>query len=54
MRTPFNRYVFNVRASYFDETELIVKQLAAEGLTRIAVFHQNDSYGQAGLAGVPQ
>lgn len=52
LRAPFNRYVFNVRASYFDETELIVKQLAAEGLTRIAVFYQNDSYGQAGLAGV--
>ena len=52
LRSPFNRYVFNVRASYFDETELIVKQLVAEGLTRIAVFHQNDSYGQAGLAGV--
>ena len=31
LRTPFNRYVFNVRASYFDETELIVKQLVAEG-----------------------
>ena len=44
--------MFNVRASYFDETELIVKQLVAEGLTRIAVFHQNDAYGQAGLAGV--
>ena len=52
LRTPFNRYIFNVRASYFDETELIVKQLTAEGLTRIAVFHQNDAYGQAGLAGV--
>jgi len=52
LRTPFNRYVFNVRASYFDETELIVKQLVAEGLTKIAVFHQNDAYGQAGLAGV--
>jgi branched-chain amino acid transport system substrate-binding protein len=52
LRAPFNRYVFNVRASYFDETELIVKQLIAEGVTRIAVFHQNDAYGQAGLAGV--
>ena len=52
LRNPFNRYIFNVRASYFDETELIVKQLTAEGLTRIAVFHQNDAYGQAGLAGV--
>ncbi len=52
LREPFNRYVFNVRASYFDETELLVKQLVAEGVRRIAVFHQNDSYGQAGLAGV--
>ena len=52
LREPFNRYVFNVRASYFDETELIVKQLIAEGITKVAVFHQNDSYGQAGLAGV--
>ncbi len=52
LREPFNRYVFNVRASYFNETELIVKQLTAEGVTKIAVFYQNDSYGQAGLAGV--
>ncbi len=52
LREPFNRYVFNVRASYFDETELIIKQLTAEGLTKFAVFYQNDSYGQAGLAGV--
>jgi ABC-type branched-subunit amino acid transport system substrate-binding protein len=30
LRAPFNRYIFNVRASYYDETELIVKQLTAE------------------------
>ena len=35
LRTPFNRYVFNVRASYFDETELIVKTTGCRGLTRI-------------------
>ena len=52
LRTPMNRYVFNVRASYFDETEAIVRQMTQSGVTRIAVFHQNDSYGQAGLAGV--
>ena len=52
LRSPMNRYVFNVRASYFDETETIVRQMAQGGATRIAVFHQNDSYGQAGLAGV--
>jgi ABC-type branched-subunit amino acid transport system substrate-binding protein len=52
LRDPFNRLVFHVRASYYDETELIVKQLTQLGLNRIAVFHQNDAYGQAGLKGV--
>jgi ABC-type branched-subunit amino acid transport system substrate-binding protein len=52
LRDPFSRYVFHVRASYYDETALIVKQLTSLGLTRIAVFRQNDSYGQAGLDGV--
>jgi ABC-type branched-subunit amino acid transport system substrate-binding protein len=52
LRDPVNRYVFNVRASYFDETEHLVDQLANLSITRIAVFYQNDAYGQAGLAGV--
>jgi len=52
LREPFSRNVFHVRASYFDETALIVKQLTSLGLTRIAVCRQNDSYGQAGLDGV--
>ncbi|MEO7252907.1 MAG: ABC transporter substrate-binding protein [Casimicrobium sp.] len=52
LRTPMNRYVFNVRASYFDETETIVRQMTQGGVTKIAVFYQNDSYGQAGLNGV--
>jgi len=52
LRNPFNRYVFNVRASYFDETEAIVQHLTAMSVDKIAVFYQNDAYGQAGLAGV--
>ncbi|MCK6404821.1 MAG: ABC transporter substrate-binding protein [Rhodocyclaceae bacterium] len=52
LREPFNRYVFNVRASYFDETEKIVEQLTTTGVKQIAVFYQNDAYGKAGLAGV--
>ncbi len=52
LRSPVNRYVFNVRASYFDETEAIVQQLTALSIDRIAVFYQDDAYGQAGLAGV--
>ena len=52
LREPFSRWIFHVRASYYDETELIVRQLTHLGLKRIAVFRQNDSYGQAGLDGV--
>lgn len=52
LRDPFNRYIFNVRASYYDETEKIVEQLVSTGSRNIAVFYQNDAYGQAGLAGV--
>jgi ABC-type branched-subunit amino acid transport system substrate-binding protein len=51
LRQPFNRYVFNVRASYYDETEAIVEHLTRIGARKIAVFHQADSFGQAGLDG---
>ena len=52
LRVPFNRYAFHVRASYFDETAEIVKQLTSVGIKRIGVFYQNDAYGKAGLEGV--
>jgi len=52
LREPLNRYIFHVRASYFDETEAIVDHLTRGGVTKIAVFYQNDAYGQAGLTGV--
>lgn len=52
LRQPFNRYVFHVRASYFDETERIVQHLTTVGVRKIAVFYQNDAYGKAGLEGV--
>jgi branched-chain amino acid transport system substrate-binding protein len=52
LRNPVNPYVFNVRASYFDETEAIVQHLTAMSVNKIAVFYQNDAYGQAGLTGV--
>lgn len=52
LREPFSRNVFHVRASYYDETARIVNQLTSVSMKNIAVFHQNDSYGQAGLAGV--
>ena len=52
LRAPFNRYIFNVRASYYDETDKIVEQLLTVGMKRFGVFYQNDAYGQAGLTGV--
>ena len=52
LRQPFNRLAFHVRASYYDETALIVRQLVNLGVKKIAVFHQNDAYGKAGLDGV--
>jgi ABC-type branched-subunit amino acid transport system substrate-binding protein len=51
LREPFHRNVFHLRASYNDETALIVKQLTNLGLKKIAVFYQNDAYGKAGLDG---
>ena len=57
LREPLNsngngRYMFNVRASYADETEAIVNQLVSLGLKNIAVFYQNDGFGKSGLDGV--
>jgi branched-chain amino acid transport system substrate-binding protein len=52
LREPLNKIAFHLRASYDDETGLIVKQLSNLGLKKIAVFYQNDAYGKAGLSGV--
>ncbi len=52
LRQPLNRYVFHVRASYFEETERMVQHLTGLGLRKIAVFYQDDAYGKAGLEGV--
>jgi len=52
LRDPVQKYVFNVRASYNDETESLLEYLTKKGAKKIAVFYQNDSFGQAGLSGV--
>jgi ABC-type branched-subunit amino acid transport system substrate-binding protein len=52
LRSPFNPYIFHVRAGYLDETEHMVKQVVTLGMKRIAVMYQNDAFGLAGLAGV--
>ncbi len=52
LRTPFQPYVFNVRASYFDEAETIVDEWVGRGKKRVAVFLQDDAFGAAVLSGV--
>jgi branched-chain amino acid transport system substrate-binding protein len=53
LRNPVNHIVFNVRASYFDETEAMVSHLMKDlNIRRIGVFIQDDAYGNAGKAGV--
>lgn len=53
LRNPCNRYVVNLRASYFQETEQLANYLVDQhGKKRIACFFQDDAYGQAGLEGI--
>ncbi len=52
LREPFNPVIFNIRSSYYDETEYLVRGLVKNGMRHIAVFYQNDAYGKTGLAGV--
>jgi len=54
-KDPPDRTVFNYRASYLEETATIVRYLVEVRRIRpdqIAVFAQNDSYGDAGYQGV--
>lgn len=53
-KTPPDRYVFNVRASYGDETAEMVRGLVEDrGIAPkdIAFFTQDDAYGDAGYSG---
>lgn len=53
LRNPVSPIIFNVRASYFDETEGMVEHLTSDlGIKKIGVFIQDDGYGNAGKAGV--
>lgn len=51
IRTPRNPLVFNIRASYHQEIEAIVRYLLRFGRRSIAIVYQNDAYGRDGLAG---
>ncbi|MEO1017889.1 MAG: ABC transporter substrate-binding protein [Pseudomonadota bacterium] len=53
LRDPELETVVNVRASYEQEAEEWIDYLAGDrGFRRIAILYQDDSFGNAGLAGV--
>jgi ABC-type branched-subunit amino acid transport system substrate-binding protein len=49
---PYGDFVFNLRASYRNETDALVRHFAANGRRRIGVFYQADAYGRSGWDGV--
>jgi len=53
LRNPVNKYIFNVRSSYFDEAETQVQYLTEKrGIKKVGVFLQNDAYGLAVKGGI--
>jgi ABC-type branched-subunit amino acid transport system substrate-binding protein len=53
LRQPVRKHVFNLRSSYYQETDALVKYFIKNyNYADFAVFYQDDSYGRAGLDGV--
>ncbi len=51
-KPPYDRFVFNIRSSYREETRALVRYLYAKGYRRIGFLGQADSYGKSGEIGV--
>ncbi|MGE0564083.1 MAG: ABC transporter substrate-binding protein [Pseudolabrys sp.] len=52
LRNPYQPLAVNIRASYFQETEVMVERLVKDrGAKRFAILFQDDAFGAAGLAG---
>ena len=49
---PYDGEVFNLRASYRDETYALVDRFATIGRKKIAILYQADAYGRSGWDGV--
>jgi branched-chain amino acid transport system substrate-binding protein len=49
---PYDGEVFNLRASYRDETYALVDHFTAVGRKKIAILYQADAYGRSGWDGV--
>jgi branched-chain amino acid transport system substrate-binding protein len=51
---PYDKYVFNIRASYREETHRLVDYLYSKGFRRIGFLGQADAYGKSGEVGVKE
>jgi branched-chain amino acid transport system substrate-binding protein len=51
-RPPYDKFVFNIRASYREETRALVRYLYGKGYRRIGFLGQADAYGKSGEIGV--
>jgi branched-chain amino acid transport system substrate-binding protein len=49
---PYGEFVFNLRASYYQETGGLVDHFIKIGRKKVAVFYQIDAYGRNGWDGV--
>src|SRR5450755_182833 len=53
-KPPYDKFVFNIRASYREETDSLVNYLYAKGFRRIGFLGQADAYGKSGEVGVQE
>jgi branched-chain amino acid transport system substrate-binding protein len=49
---PYSQFVFNVRASYREETRALVRYFHAKGYRNLGILAQADAYGKSGELGV--
>ena len=54
LREPFSRHVFHIRSSYAQEVERMVEHVLTIGIERVAVFYDDDAFGQDVKRGVEE
>jgi branched-chain amino acid transport system substrate-binding protein len=49
---PYRQFVFNIRTSYHEETQTLVRYFYSKGYRKIGLLTQADAYGKSGELGV--
>jgi branched-chain amino acid transport system substrate-binding protein len=49
---PYSQFVFNIRASYREETRSLVRYFYSKGYRKLGILAQADAYGKSGELGV--